>query len=193
MQSPSQFRDVLTRVRAGDQAAAAELVRLYEPEVRRLIRVKLTDPNLRRVVDSADISQSVLGTFFVRVAAGQFDLGEPADLVRLLVTMARNKILDHARKPAARATRTADPAVWETVTAPGESPSAVVAGEELLAAARARLTGEELAIADMRKAGRGWNEIAAGAGVTPDAARKKLERALDRVCQELGLGRVGDE
>jgi len=46
------FGELLRLVRAGDADAAAELVRQYEPEIRRTIRVRLTDPRLRRVVDS---------------------------------------------------------------------------------------------------------------------------------------------
>ena len=52
---------------------------------------------LRRVLDSVDVCQSVLANFFVRVAAGQFDLDQPEQLLRLLATMARNRILDHVK------------------------------------------------------------------------------------------------
>jgi RNA polymerase sigma-70 factor (ECF subfamily) len=52
----------------------------------------LTDPRLRRVLDTVDVCQSVLGGF-VRAAAGQFDLEQPEQLVKLLTTMARNRIL----------------------------------------------------------------------------------------------------
>ena len=102
MTHSQSFRDLIHRVRAGDHEAAAELVRLYEPEVRRYIRVKLTDPRLRRIYDSEDIFQSVFANFFVRLIGGKFDPEEPDQLVRLLVTMARNKIVDHARKPINR-------------------------------------------------------------------------------------------
>src|SRR5437764_5832423 len=93
--------DLMRRLRAGDGTAAAELVRRYEPEIRRAVRVRLTDPRLRRVLDSLDVCQSVLGNFFVRVAAGQLQLDRPENLLRLLVTMARNKVLDHARRQQA--------------------------------------------------------------------------------------------
>jgi len=63
--------DLIARVRAGDQAAAAELVRDYEPHVRRAVRIQLRDPRLRSVFDSADICQSVMASFFARLALGQ--------------------------------------------------------------------------------------------------------------------------
>src|SRR5919198_6288365 len=90
---------LISRVRAGDAAAAAELVRRYEPVIRSRIRVwlRMQDRRLRRVFDSMDVCQSVLASFFVRAAAGQYDLEEPRDLLKLLVKMARNKLAMRAR------------------------------------------------------------------------------------------------
>src|SRR5947207_683217 len=62
---PEPFRDLMARVRDGDQQAAADLVRALEPELRRAVRVRLSDPRLRRTVDSVDVCQSVLANFFV--------------------------------------------------------------------------------------------------------------------------------
>ena len=39
-----------------------------------------------------DICQSVLGSFFVRAATGQYKLETPEHLLKLLTTMARNKL-----------------------------------------------------------------------------------------------------
>src|SRR5262249_31237363 len=50
----------LRRVRAGERAAAAELVRRYEPQIRLEVRLRLRDRRLRRLFDSTDICQSVL-------------------------------------------------------------------------------------------------------------------------------------
>ena len=60
-------------------------------------RVRLTDPRLRRVLDSMDVCQSVLASFFVRAAAGQYDLDDPSQLIALLVRMAQNKLAGQAR------------------------------------------------------------------------------------------------
>jgi RNA polymerase sigma-70 factor (ECF subfamily) len=96
MSEETSFRDLIDRVRARDEQAAAELVRLYEPTIRMAIRVRLSDPALRRLFDSMDICQSVLANFFVRAASGQFELAPPDQLVKLLVTMARNKLTNYA-------------------------------------------------------------------------------------------------
>src|SRR4029079_15059120 len=86
------FELLIRRVRDGDQQAAAELVRRYEPAIRRAARVRLMDTRLNRLLDSMDICQSVMASFFVRTALGQFQLETPDQLLKLLATMARNKL-----------------------------------------------------------------------------------------------------
>jgi RNA polymerase sigma-70 factor (ECF subfamily) len=192
VESQADFRELIRRVRAGDPAAAAELVRGYEKEVRRAIRVKLTDPQLRRTFDSMDVCQSVLGNFFVRAAAGQFDLDRPEELVRLLLTMARNKLRDKARHDRAerrdgRRVESGSPELLAATADPRETPSQEVAGRELLEEARRLLSDEERFLAGERARGRSWPEIAAAVGGDPEALRKQLARAMDRVLGRLGL------
>src|SRR5438067_1285647 len=95
------FQDLIRRVRAGDQDAAAELVRRYEATVRRVVRFRLVDARLGAAFDSADVCQSVLANFFLRAASGQFELDRPEDLVKLLATMARNRLASEARRQRA--------------------------------------------------------------------------------------------
>jgi RNA polymerase sigma-70 factor (ECF subfamily) len=101
MSEAQAFRDLIRRVRGGDAAAAAEIVRRYEPTIRLAIRVRLDRSDLRRLLDSTDICQSVLANFFVRAASGQFELDTPGQLVKLLVTMARHKLINHAHQQRA--------------------------------------------------------------------------------------------
>src|SRR5262245_45048865 len=95
------FVDLVRRVRTGDAEASAQLVRRYEPAIRIAVRARLTDPGLRRLLDSMDICQSVLANFFVRATAGEFEITKPEHLVKLLATMARNRVTDHALKQRA--------------------------------------------------------------------------------------------
>src|SRR5262245_57453839 len=101
MSADDSFRDLIRRVRGGDDTAAAELVRVYEPTIRMVVRRRLYDPSLRRHFDSVDICQSVLAGFFVRAALGQYVLETPAQLLKLLATMARNKLVDQVGKQRA--------------------------------------------------------------------------------------------
>jgi RNA polymerase sigma factor (sigma-70 family) len=194
MTGDESFRDLIRRVRAGDEQAATELVRQYEPEIRREVRLRLTDPGLRRVIDSVDICQSVLGNFFARAALGQFDLGEPRQLLGLLIKMARNRLTDWARRQNAERRDQCRELSIDANTLRGQepcaadpTPSQVVAGKELLEQVRVRMSDEERSIAERRVAGSDWAEIAAELGGTPEGLRKRLARAFDRVATELGL------
>jgi len=191
MSEDTAFVDLIRRVRVGDEQASAELVRRYEPAIRIAVRVRLNDPGLRRLFDSMDICQSVLGSFFVRAALGQFELETPDELLKLLVTMARNRLTNHALQEQAarrdyRRTESVPPDSRE-VADPGPSPSEVVAGKELLQAFRGRLSEEEKQLAEHRALGRSWKEIAAELGGSPDSLRMQLSRAVERVAQEMRL------
>jgi RNA polymerase sigma-70 factor (ECF subfamily) len=155
------------------------------------------NPHLRRLCDSLDICQVVLGKFFVTAALGQFDLDSPDDLVKLLSTMARNEVLkEQRRQQAARRDQRRDAAgqaTEEKVRAPGATPSQEAAAAELFQEVQRRLTAEERQLAAWRQEGRDWSAIAADLGAQPEALRKKLSRAISRVMQELGLEEAGDE
>jgi RNA polymerase sigma-70 factor (ECF subfamily) len=186
-----EFADFLARIRAGDDRAAEELVRKYESAVRTNIRIRLTDPKLKRLLESVDICQSVLASFFVRAAAGQFDLETPAQLVALLMKMAQNKLAMQARHHHAEQRdqrRAVDLAAQGgEVEAGGAGPATLAANRDLLEAFRARLTEEERTVADRRAAGQGWAEIAQALGGTADQRRVQYTRAVDRAAAELGL------
>jgi RNA polymerase sigma-70 factor (ECF subfamily) len=191
------FAALIQRVRTGDQDAAAELVRRYEPAIRRVVRVHLRDPRLRRVLDSTDVCQSVLATFFVRANLGQYELDTPEHLLKLLATIARNKLTNAVNKHQAdRRDYRREEAMGARealVRAPYSDPGQQVAARELLEQVRERLSEDERVLAEQRGRGESWAEIAAAHGGSAEALRKKLSRALDRVLQELGLDDLGDE
>jgi RNA polymerase sigma-70 factor (ECF subfamily) len=192
MSDENTFAHFIRRIRAGDGQAAAELVRRYEPLLRREVRLQLEDPRLRRVFDSMDVCQSVLASFFVRVGAGQYDLDEPGQLVKLLVKMVRNKLASAARhqhRQRRDQRRQVAGAAGELaqVAAGGPGPGEVVAGRELLDRFRQALTAEERELADLRGQGLGWTDVAARLGGSAPARRMQLARAVERVVRELGL------
>src|SRR5260370_1637120 len=88
--------------------------------------------------------------------------------------MARNKVVDRAREPSQQNETAADPRVLDDFPGQEQSPSHVIAQEELLRAVHEQLTDEERHIAEQRAAGREWAAIAADLGGTADGVRKKL-------------------
>jgi RNA polymerase sigma-70 factor (ECF subfamily) len=191
MAASDDFPELIRRVRQGDADAAAAVVAQYESVIRRVIRFRLTDSRLRAVFDSMDICQSVLGSFFVRAANGDYDLQSPDELARLLVGIARNKLATQARRQSTdkRDYRRGNAEISNQDLLPGDapSPSRHFAAKELLNAVRAKLSPEELHLAELRQAGQEWAEIAVHVGDNPAALRKRFSRAMDRVARELGL------
>jgi RNA polymerase sigma-70 factor (ECF subfamily) len=193
----ARFSDLIRRVRAGEREAAAELVRRYEPAIRRVVRVHLRDTRLRRILDSTDVCQSVLATFFVRANLGQYELDTPADLLKLLATIARHKVIGQARRHQADRRDYRREEVLGSreglARAGGHDPGEQVAARELLEKVRERLSDDELQLAERRGRGDAWAAIAADHGGSAESLRKKLTRALDRVLRQLGLHEGGDE
>jgi RNA polymerase sigma-70 factor (ECF subfamily) len=191
MTADDAFLDLLRRVRAGDQEAAAELFRCHEPVLRRFIRTQMRHQQLRRTLDSIDVCQSVFGNFFQRVRLGQFDLKNPADLCKLLAVMARNKVISEMRRPHVwrrQEQRSPDGEnACEPLVSPEPGPGRQTEVRDLLESVRHRLTDEERWLAEQHALGRTWAEIAAERHASPEALRKKHDRALQRVAQELGL------
>jgi RNA polymerase sigma factor (sigma-70 family) len=187
----ASFQILLARLRRGDQQAATELVQAYEPHVRRLIRIRLTDPGLKRQMDSVDICQSVMASFFVRTALGQYDLQSPEQLIKLLATMARNKLVHQADKQhaARRDIRRVGQASADEMPhlAGGVTPSRIVAGRELLAEVRSRLSPKDRYLVEQRAVDRSWDDLAQELGQSADALRMRLKRTLDVLAKELGL------
>ena len=188
-----KFDELIQRIREGDAEAAAELVQRFEPEIRREVRIRLTDPRMRRVVDSLDICQSVLGNFFVRAALGQFEIEHPNQLFRLLTTMARNKVIDRHRSEQVRQNAQNEYSPQREYDAMGEpldgkdGPGSVIQSREMLKSVLNRLSAEERKIAELRQQGKSWDEIAARVGEKAQTLRKRLSRACDRIMGQLEL------
>ncbi len=154
----NEYPEFIRRIRAGDEQAAEEVVRRYEPEIRLEVRswLRLRNPSLRRVFDSMDVCQSVLASFFARAAVGEFDLDEPSQLIRLLVGMARKKVAEQARfhqrkRRDVRRVGANDPEA-NRVAGSEATPSRVASGRELLQKLRESLLDDERQIADLRAA-----------------------------------------
>jgi len=189
--SPQSFADLLTRIRQGDEYAAATLLERYGDHVRRVVRIRTSDPRFWRQVDSLDLCQSVFANFIVRVRLGHYSIEDDKQLLALLSRMAINKVLRvrrrmyAARRDARRATD--DPSGLHEVTDSESSPSAALQFQELLELFMARLTPDERIIAEKRKNGATWESLAAERATSEAALRVGFARSIRRISQELGL------
>jgi DNA-directed RNA polymerase specialized sigma24 family protein len=118
-------------------------------------------------------------------------------LRKLLVAMARNRLRDHWRSERAerrdnRRLEVGGDVESADAACPTPTPSVLVSERELLEQLQARLSPEERELAEQRALGREWAEIAATVGGSPEAARKRLARAVNRAARELGLDEALD-
>jgi RNA polymerase sigma-70 factor (ECF subfamily) len=192
MPETDDFPGLIERVRRGDDDAATEIVRRYEPELRRFIGMRLTSPSVRRFVDSFDICQSVLARFFVHVTNEELDLSDPQKLKAMLLTIARNRVYDavawqHAGKRDARRLYAGGEEPLDGVPDADDTPSRILAAQEIVAAVYDAIAPEDRPLVEARMQGQDWAELAKTAGSTPEAVRKRVTRAIDRAAKDLGL------
>jgi RNA polymerase sigma factor (sigma-70 family) len=195
MLTANGFADFMKRLRRGEPGAVSAFVRLFEGRIQQAVRGPLRYYRLSRIMDASDISQAVLADFFRRDLPMRITVDSSSQLWRLLLCMARNKVLDEARKSQAdcRDQRRVDHHGSESLSDFSQedepTPSKIVAGRELVGEIYRRMTEDERAVARLRSEGFDWQTIAKERGSNPDAVRKKLFRAMERVSHEMGLGR----
>lgn len=187
MPHPEPFPDWFDRIKAGDPDATAEMIRQVSPMLQSVIRTRLAQYRLARMIDVADVSQTVLGLFFIRVARGGVDLTAPEQLRGLLVIIAHNVIRDEARRQRAgrrdhRRLNQCHPELdlWQ-VASTEPCPSRTVATKELYQLVIRQMTADERVLFEERLAGREWAEIATKFGTNTYVVRKRLSRALLRI------------
>jgi DNA-directed RNA polymerase specialized sigma24 family protein len=188
------FNELVERARQGDAEAGRWFVDQYESAIRRHVRFSLMYNKLKRVLDESDVCQSVFGQFFVGLRDGRFEFDRPEQVIALLREMVKNKLTDRARYWRAerrnfeRNACHLDDEQAALPVAAEPTPSRIVAGAELLAEFERRLSDEERLILSLRRRGVSWAEVSDQVcGASPQATRKRYERAMDRVGRELGL------
>lgn len=90
MSGTSSFQVLLSDLRSGDQQTAARVFERYATRLLGLARKKL-DPLLSARVDPEDVVQSAFKSFFLRFAAGRFELDSWEGLWALLSVITARK------------------------------------------------------------------------------------------------------
>jgi RNA polymerase sigma factor (sigma-70 family) len=187
----NSFSSLIERLRRGDNEAARSLLLRYEPVLRRIVAMRLMDRKLRGVVDTEDICQSVMGSFFVRLGLGQYEIIDESDLLRLLATMVRNKVVSKKRRRTLEKREDVQSLIKERLernrAGSETSPSKWLIYEELVREAEGMLSPDERELIALRKQGIGWNEIGSRLGEDPECLRKRMSRTMDLVIEQLGL------
>jgi RNA polymerase sigma-70 factor (ECF subfamily) len=93
----STIHHLLEKLNRGDEAAAEEIFRAYEPFLRMVVRRQLSAA-LRAKFDSADVVQSVWADLLKRFRNACYRFPDPEHLRAFLVQATRNRFLDHLRR-----------------------------------------------------------------------------------------------
>ena len=181
--NPEEFDQMVRALRDGDAAPAEAFVRLYEPHLRYLIRIRLSHSPLARLFDSVDVCQSILKSFFQLASEGGFRPNSADHLRRYLVRMALNKLATYIRKAGPGANvLPLDP---ETA-APLQSPLEQLADEDSVQRALSLLSGDQREWVRRRFfEGQDWADIGKDYDLSADAVRMRVDRALDLLRERL--------
>ena len=186
-ESPAQ--DLLARLRAGDEQAAAEVFNRFTRRLVGLARLKLGQ-SLRGKEDPEDAVQSALKSFFPRCAAGQFELASWDELWGLLARMTENKCGDRIerfraarrdvrREVAAPAADDSNPS-WEFLTR-DPTPAQAVVLTEIIKEIHSSLGERDRAILALHMQGA---EVAA-ISTELQCSERTVFRILERIRQQL--------
>jgi len=109
--SPVPLETLAARVRAGDRAAAAEVVARYGPLLRQRIRRKLGRV-VRTLFDSEDVVSSVARKLDLAVANGRIDVADGEHLLALIQRMMKTTVVDKSRVVARLRVAEGPDSVW---------------------------------------------------------------------------------
>jgi len=180
---------LLDRLNRGDEQAAEQVFRAYEPFLRRVVRRRLPAEAQARF-ESWDIVQSIWADLWTGFRGGSWYFADEAHLRAFLVRVAQCRLYDRARKALTQAKREQPLALLpaEPPTAdprPSECAQADAVWQRLLELC----PQEHHPILHLRRAGLTLVEIASRTGLHEGSVR----RVLRRLAREAAFGRAEKE
>lgn len=177
----AEFADLIQLARQGDEDAVQQLLDVYGEHIFRVVRRNL-QRRLRRQFDSADIVQDVWASFFAGSKRHR-TFNSPEELVRALVSMARNKIVDTTRKRLGRRRTSAHEVPLEEVSSKDlplakGSPSQHLKDQEAWIAFLRAQPPVHRAVFTLFRSGKGPAEISEELGLTYGIVARILRKIL---------------
>lgn len=169
-----ELATIVVAARRGDRGAFAELYRRFHRAVHGVVLARV------RYADAADVVQDVFAAVLERLP----QLGEPAAFPGWIMTIARNRAIDHVRgqKPTD-----------ELTDLPVEAPRAAEVAQ-VLAALRALPEAYQETMILRLVEGMSGPEIAEQTGLSPGSVRVNLHRGMKLLRERLGIaGKESDE
>jgi RNA polymerase sigma-70 factor (ECF subfamily) len=172
-------KELLERWQAGDEQAADELYRRYVGRLGGLVADHLAE-RFRRQVDPEDLTQSAYRTFFRRAEAGEFHFDADADVWKLLVTIALNKVRRIVRRLTAgsrdirKESFSSAGAMDHIADGPKFEDALIVA--DIVTHLAETLSDRHVELLKLRMEGHAQQEVAEQLGVTDRTVRRMMEQ-----------------
>jgi RNA polymerase sigma factor (sigma-70 family) len=173
--------DLLNKLNGGDDDAAEQAFRAYEPYLRKVVR-RLLPGRMRQKFDSVDVVQSVYGDVLTAFRARGMRFATAAQLRAFLIRATRNRFIDRVRQHRT-ATRLEQPIDDGDVTARSADrlppscaprPSEAAAADELWEQLLALCPAEHHELLRLRRRGATAREIAGQVGMHEGSVRRVL-------------------
>ena len=195
MAASDSFTDVMTRLRAGDEAAAREVFQRFVRNLVRLARRQF-DAVLRRKVDPEDVVQSAFKSFFFRYGIGKLEVHDWDNLWGVLTIITLRKCLDrveyhHAERRNVQREAAAQPGTvgtepwWEAVAREPRPEEAAVLAETVEMLLRG-LDEDDRPILEMSLQGYTTQEISDRLG-RPERSVRRLRERVKKQLERLQL------
>jgi RNA polymerase sigma factor (sigma-70 family) len=180
---PSPLDDVLEKLSGGDDAAAEQVFRQYEPYLRKVIR-RLLPERLRGKFDTMDIIQSAWRDVLQAFRKAGYKFTSANQLRAFLVTSTRNRFIDRYRQQdrLARLEEHIPSKSLERLPARSQaSPSAQMEADDLWQRLLRLCPPEHQAILRLKRQGVALEEIAAQTGLHPGSIRRILRNLASQL------------
>jgi RNA polymerase sigma-70 factor (ECF subfamily) len=174
---------LLEKLNGGDDDAAEQAFREYEPYLRKVVR-RLLPARLRPKFDSIDVVQSAYGDVLGAFRDGGMRFGTAAQLRAFLVRATRNRFVDRLRQhqTAIRLEEPLDDARADRLPrSPGPRPSEAAVAGELWERLLALCPPEHHRLLNLRRRGASTGEIAAQVGMHEGSVRRVLRELSVRL------------
>jgi RNA polymerase sigma-70 factor (ECF subfamily) len=170
--TPPRSDDLLSRVNAGDPAAAEALFRAYTPYLRAVVRRHLSD-RVRAQFDSTDVVQSVWVQVVRRLGRDGWRVENEPQLRGLLATIARRRLVSRVR----RSDDPAGPDGCADLPEPGQAtPSETVQADDVWSKLLKLCPPDHHLVLRLRRQGLALQEIADRTGLHEGSVRRILRR-----------------
>lgn len=180
----SDFQKAIEAVCSGSEEAVWNFIEVYGPHIQRVVRRRLHQ-RLRSKFDSIDFVQMVWASFFAdpqRIA----QMRDPEELLRYLVAMARNKVIDETRRRMAyekydvRREQSLDSADRDSPSARApDTPSQVAMARERWLQLMDAQSDRDRQIVELRMKGATFHEIAQTLGIHERTARHVIKSLVE--------------